>query len=136
MVFSSDGRNIVFMKAFIYCLINPFTGKPFYVGVCQHPVNRFYNHISYRQSTKKNTLTKERYTLLDKIRGAGMKPGMVILRKCDILNAGKWERHFYNKLSKQHRLLQSAGRFYIPFSTMRVCLAYKNHPSSPLYKKP
>jgi hypothetical protein len=99
------------MKYFIYCLINPIDGKPFYVGATRNDLKvRLSEHISCR--LYHGGFLKQRMKLIRKIIKKGMKPEIKLL-KTVVKNVDYHEAFFYRKLKRQgFELLQRHDRFF------------------------
>lgn len=100
---------------FIYCLIDPRTGSPFYVGAAQNPKARYNYHMSYLPDMREETIQGKRFRLVKSILKTGQRPILKIISRVTIRMAGRMECFYYNRFTKQgHTLLQSVYKFYNP----------------------
>ena len=98
----------------IYCLINPLTGIPFYVGATRRTLHaRFVSHVG-ASNVKTYSITKSstRANLIKSLMSQGLKPHISCLMIVSPDVADYCESHFYNYfISQGIDLLQSPHRF-------------------------
>ena len=75
-------RNTVYPITFVYELIDPRDGKPFYVGITNNPKMRLYQHTtrSFKSRGGHFSLSQRR---IQEIRNAGHNPTMNILEQLE-----------------------------------------------------
>lgn len=97
----------------IYCLVNPHTKRPFYVGATKYPLN---NRLSVHINESKSLLPLYRNTkhhLINYILSTNKKPQINLLHKCSLIEVDHYEEFFYNTLIKQgFKMLQAPSFSY------------------------
>lgn len=98
----------------IYCLIDPRTNNPFYVGATSvGEKKRLSIHINDDFGYCKTGYGKERYRFIQEIISAGYKPLISVLTQVTFSEVDKSESFFYHKLIKEgHTLIQSNSFHY------------------------
>lgn len=72
---------------YIYALRNTFTGKLFYVGKSNNPINRYHQHLS-------NLSNDRKCYIIDELIRSGFKPELVILAQVPEDLWREWERGY------------------------------------------
>lgn len=99
---------------YIYALINPLEPNIIrYVGKSDKPRERIKTHIYECKKPKQNTYKNN---WIKSLLAKNIKPEMVILKICPLIEYSKWEEHFI-KLYKTDKLTNGdeSGRGYIHF---------------------
>lgn len=96
-------------KVKIYCLIDPRTDKPFYVGSTKMKLNHRLNmHCASLWYYPGKKVVAKRHAFITKMKKAGFRPIIKLLREVDFNKVDWNERYFYNKYLKSgFKLLQS-----------------------------
>lgn len=107
----------------IYCLANPFTDIPFYVGSTSGPLNtRLNQHIAY---AKKNTKWMQfshnelkhfpahiKDVTINMLQAIGKAPAIKQLHECPLSASDHYEQFFFNYFKSQgFYMFQEANRF-------------------------
>lgn len=98
----------------IYCLINPITNTPFYVGATAKELKiRLWGHYGEVNAThSSNSLHSKRALIFNAARIAGLKIEIKHLDTVHISQANEMEAYYYNKfVTEGHFLIQSTARF-------------------------
>jgi hypothetical protein len=88
----------------IYCLIDPRTALPFYVGRTQAPLRRRYDHTHRAWSALRGQ--KSLFRRVREIRDAGMRPSFAIIERT--LDPAREDFHI-RRLAKMFALVNSAS---------------------------
>ena len=90
-----EGKKIV-SASYVYCLLHPICGDPFYVGCSIHPEYRLNEHKTHiRQNTGEFEFCNEMHTIYIKKR---LLPEIEILEKLRRFSTRKKEREWVKKL--------------------------------------
>jgi len=98
----------------VYCLINPRTNTPYYVGVTMNRLQaRLSLHMCQQgRSLGNTTVCDRRKDLHNTFRHDGIKPVIKALAVADIHTVDFLEHHYYNHfINIGHELLQLGTRF-------------------------
>lgn len=96
----------------IYCLVDPRTDKPFYVGATISPLNkRLCGHISESKITHHHT-TSKKILFMRGILSTGQRPRIELLQIVDTCVIDEYEIFFYNMfLAQGFELFQFSHTF-------------------------
>lgn len=130
----------------IYCLTNPITQLPFYVGATKSPLLvRLNQHITYALKNKKWLNCdpiefkffphKAKTALIVLLSNSNLKPGIISLQECSLINVDHYEQFYYDMFKKQGiRIFQEERRFSYHSTTktksinsMKLTLYSKNN---------
>lgn len=97
----------------IYCLVNPVTDTPFYVGATNMILDkRLRAHITQRIATKRDTLSKKRISLINYLVGIGNPPTIRLLASVTKTRVNSGERMWYRKFIRDgHEMMQHPSFF-------------------------
>lgn len=91
----------------IYCLVNPITNRPFYVGATKSNLSaRLSAHINESKAILPIYWNRKNY-LINYIISLNKRPIITPLHKCALFEVDHYEQLFYNVLTQQgFKLLQ------------------------------
>lgn len=99
----------------IYCLVNPLTGLPFYVGATKHRLSaRISRHCSdnSRICTPDDSHSYNKAVLFKQLKDMGLRPIIMLLFTTNKENVDICEKYFYNLfISQGIDLLQTNYNF-------------------------
>jgi hypothetical protein len=100
-------------KVKIYSLIDPRTGKPFYVGATQSELKaRLSHHVAHAKGDLCTKKLKRRMELIRSILAEGMRPKICLLEVVALSAAGECERKHFMRLKKAgFDMIQGDGNF-------------------------
>jgi hypothetical protein len=101
-------------NVWIYILIDPRDGCPFYVGSSIRPDQRLYEHVLYDYRSHKNTWTSKKSYKIEDIENNNHEVCMKLIKRCEADARDYWEAYFYRRYTKKgYQLLQRPLRIPI-----------------------
>lgn len=100
-------------KVYIYCLIDPRNGKPFYVGATCNPASRYSQHKTLLPGIviNKNGIEVRRRRKIQAILNSGNVLKMEILKITTPKSAAKWELHYFKLFYDEGQNLIQMAKF-------------------------
>jgi hypothetical protein len=97
----------------IYCLIDPRTNTPFYVGATRRPlIKRLYGHIGQANTNNGRGHGEKRAQIIRAILAAGLRPCIQLLCTTTPEHANHLEQYFYRYFTAQGIELQQSIHFF------------------------